>query len=215
MNSLNLIVAVLLTISLFVGLSYAQTSGQGGISDIINSIINFLRSLIASIFGQQTTSTTSTSITTTISTTTLINPTTTAGTTTSIITSASTSVTTSASTTSMSTTIEYSPPCIKVGPLYINETLSCPPVELRLVNITIPSIFGVANAVVAISTNGRITYSNKSLYPSRNIIATPYVFGMSNGGILRVYLYQTFWNQYPLHRWANISINYTQPISGG
>jgi len=65
--------------------------------------------------------------------------------------------------------------------------------------------YEIANAIVDIYLNNQLVFSNESLLQN---FTTPYQFNFSNGHIAQVQVYVAHWDQYPLYRYANISLTY-------
>ncbi len=199
----------------------SSIGGIGNIGNIVSEIAAFFRNLLAALLGATTTSTTTT---TTAMTTSIISTTvhyTTSAQTTTYATTMSTTVkttsiptTTSISTTSIATTSVSTtsvPPsgmvlCHNDTFLRVNQTENCSPVSILLVDVGVGNTrYEIANAIVNIYLNNQLEFSNESLLQN---FTTPYQFNFSNGHIVQVQVYVAHWDQYPIYRYANISVNY-------
>ncbi len=123
-------------------------------------------------------------------------------------TTTSTSMSTSSTTTSTSTTTVPQTGAVMCQThdfLRVNESLSCPPVKLTLVDVGQGNQkYEISNAIVDIYLNGNLTFTNESLLQS----AAPYWLNFSNGHNAEIYVYQATYSYYPVGRSANISIAY-------
>ncbi|MCW6160149.1 MAG: hypothetical protein LVQ95_03630 [Candidatus Micrarchaeales archaeon] len=202
--------------SLNVTLPQINTNGlSGSIGNVVSEIVAFFRDLFAALLGATTTTTTTTTsvASTTIHYTTSFIPTITTTMSTTVKTTSvqtTTSIpTTSIATTSVSTTsVQPSGAvlCHNDTFLRVNQTENCSPVSLLLIDVGVGNTrYEIANAIVDIYLNNQLEFSNESLLQN---FTTPYQFNFSNGHIVQVQVYVAHWDQYPLYRYANISLTY-------
>ena len=200
--------AVLLTITvLLLPTVYAQQAGQTNVWSETIAIIQALIRDLANAIAPTTSTSTVTSVNTTSVSTTSRPTTSTSVLTTSISTTSTTSTTTTSSTTT-SISPNQAPSCQSTQFLRTNETESCPPVAVYLVDVgTGNTQYELANAVVDIYDNNALVYANQSLLQNTT---APYLFQLDNGAhLLQIYAYEVHYSYYPTGRYANLTIKYT------
>ena len=166
---------------------------------IINAIISFFNSIFHVAAPASTTTVTTSHITTIRSTTTH---------TTSIQTTKSTTVSTTSI--SISTTTTVSPnatiQCQNNSFLRDNESVSCTPVKLTLVDVGPGNTrYEIANAIVDIYYNSALVFQNQSLLQNSTKY---YQFNFSDGHLVQVYVTTAIYSLYPVNRYATIKIVY-------
>lgn len=87
-----------------------------------------------------------------------------------------------------------------------NESISCGPVRLYLINVTPGNtLYEIANITADIYLNNTIQFSNVSMQQNYTV---PYWFNLTNGHPLAVKVLAALYNPYALHQYANVSITY-------
>ena len=185
----------------------AQSAGTASVWSEIIAIVQALVRDLANAIAPTTSTSTVTSVNTTSASTTTKPTTSTSFLTTSVSTTSTTSTTTTSSTTT-SISPSQPPSCQSTEFLRPNETESCPPVAVYLVDVgTGNQQYEIANAIVDIYDSNALVYANQSLLQNTT---SPYLFQLDNGAhLLQIYAYEVHYAYYPTGRYANLTLKYT------